>query len=239
MAIADKLDTLVGIIGIGRHPKGDRDPFALRRSALGLLRIIVENKLPLDLVQLVSIARQEYRSKLTNKTVENDVVEFLLGRFRAWYQDEGHAIDVIQAVLARRPTRPTDFDKRMKAVSSFRKREEANALAAANKRVGNILTKHGGSIDGELNLSLLQQEEEKALANALQHMQKELAPAFEQGDYQTALDKLAALRNVVDGFFDNVMVMAEEKEIRTNRLILLNQLRSLFLCVADISLLKN
>jgi glycyl-tRNA synthetase beta chain len=240
VAIADKLDTLVGIFGIGRHPKGDKDPFALRRAALGVLRIIVENKLPLDLVNLIALAQQEYGDKLSNPTVAEDVLQFFLARFRTWYLDEGYPVDVIQAVLARRPTQPADFDQRMRAVTHFRDREEAAALATANKRVSNILTKQAGLVIGEeLDVALLKQEEEKELANALQHMQKELAPVIEQGDYQSALDMLASLRDLVDAFFDNVMVMDEDQRIRENRLVILNQLRTLFLRIADISLLKT
>ncbi len=141
LAIADKMDTLAGIFGIGQHPKGDKDPFALRRAALGVLRIIVEKRLPLDLQTLTEEAVRLYGDKLTNANVVDDVIEFMLGRFRAWYQEEGHSVDTIQAVLARRPTRPADFDARVKAVSHFRTLEQAAALAAANKRVSNILAK--------------------------------------------------------------------------------------------------
>lgn len=139
LAIADKMDTLAGIFGIGQHPKGDKDPFALRRAALGVLRIIVEKNLSLDLQTLTEEAVRLYGSKLTNAKVVDDVIEFMLGRFRAWYQDEGHSVDTIQAVLARRPTKPADFDARVKAVTYFRTLDAAAALAAANKRVSNIL----------------------------------------------------------------------------------------------------
>lgn len=135
LAIADKMDTLAGIFGIGQHPKGDKDPFALRRAALGVLRIIVEKNLALDLQTLTEEAVRLYGDKLTNANVVDDVIDFMLGRFRARYQDEGYTVDTIRAVLARRPTRPADFDARMKAVSHFRTTEEASALAAANKRV--------------------------------------------------------------------------------------------------------
>ncbi len=131
VAIADKMDTLAGIFGIGQHPKGDKDPFALRRAALGVLRIIVEKNLALDLQTLTEEAVRLYGDKLTNGKVVDDVIDFMLGRFRAWYQDEGYSVDTIQAVLARRPTKPADFDARMKAVSHFRTLEEAAALAAA------------------------------------------------------------------------------------------------------------
>ncbi|MEE6039184.1 glycine--tRNA ligase subunit beta, partial [Avibacterium paragallinarum] len=151
VALADKLDTLTGIFGIGQHPKGDKDPFALRRAALGVLRIIVEKKLPLDLTDLVKKSTALFGDKLTNSNVVDYVVDFMLGRFRAWYQEEGIAVDVIQAVLARRPTRPADFDARVRAVAHFRTLDAAEALAAANKRVSNILAKAEGEI-GEIHL---------------------------------------------------------------------------------------
>ena len=151
VAIADKMDTLAGIFGIGQHPKGDKDPFALRRAALGVLRIIVEKNLNLDLQTLTEEAVRLYGDKLTNAKVVDDVIDFMLGRFRAWYQDEGYSVDTIQAVLARRPTRPADFDARMKAVSHFRTLEAASALAAANKRVSNILAKSDETLNERVN----------------------------------------------------------------------------------------
>ena len=238
VALADKLDTLTGIFGIGQHPKGDKDPFALRRAALGVLRIIVEKKLPLDLQSLVESAVELYGDKLSNKNVVNDVVDFMLGRFRAWYQDEGFGVDEIQAVLARRPTKPADFDARVKAVSYFRKLDSAAALAAANKRVSNILAKVEGELPTQVNRTLCQDPAEIALAEQVADLQQKLQPLFAAGDYQTALEQLAALRQAVDNFFDNVMVNAEDPTLRQNRLALLHNLRELFLQVADISLLQ-
>ncbi|WP_323975062.1 glycine--tRNA ligase subunit beta [Aeromonas hydrophila] len=238
VALADKFDTLAGIFGIGMLPKGDKDPFALRRAAIGALRIMTEKQLDLDLVELVEEAVRVYGDKLTNKTVVTDVVDFMLGRFRAAYQDEGIGADVVLAVLARRPTRPLDFDRRVKAVSHFRTLDAALALAAANKRVSNILAKVEGELPTAVKPELLVDAAEKALATQVAELQAELAPLFAAGDYQAALTRLAALREPVDTFFNEVMVMADDEALKANRLALLNNLRNLFLQVADISLLQ-
>ena len=237
VALADKFDTLTGIFGIGQAPKGSADPFALRRAALGALRIIVEKNLPLDLEDLVKKSTALFGDKLTNQNVVADVVDFMLGRFRAWYQDEGIAVDVIQAVLARRPTRPADFDARVRAVSHFRTLDSAEALAAANKRVSNILAKADAAV-GEINLTACVEPAEKALAEAVLALRTEVQPLIAQGDYTAVLDKLADLRAPVDNFFDNVMVNAEDPALRQNRLSILNTLQGLFLQVADISVLQ-
>ena len=270
VALADKFDTLTGIFGIGQAPKGSADPFALRRAALGALRIIVEKNLPLDLEDLVKKSVQSYESvaqtkfeenlgkgnprpifaiqkdgesklsvasPLTNANVVKEVVDFMLGRFRAWYQDKGIAVDVIQAVLARRPTRPADFDARVRAVSHFRTLDSAEALAAANKRVSNILAKADAAI-GEINLTACVEPAEKALAEAVLVLRTEVQPLIAQSDYTAVLDKLANLRAPVDSFFDNVMVNAEDPALRQNRLAILNTLQGLFLQVADISVLQ-
>ena len=237
VALADKFDTLTGIFGIGQAPKGSADPFALRRAALGALRIIVEKNLPLDLEDLVKKSAALFGDKLTNKNVVADVVDFMLGRFRAWYQDEGIAVDVIQAVLARHPTRPADFDARVRAVSHFRTLDSAEALAAANKRVSNILAKADAAI-GEINLTACVEPAEKALAEAVLALHTEVQPLIAKGDYTAVLDKLANLRAPVDNFFDNVMVNAEDPALRQNRLAILNTLQDLFLQVADISVLQ-
>ncbi|HGE6081390.1 TPA: glycine--tRNA ligase subunit beta [Vibrio cholerae] len=238
VAMADKLDTIVGIFGIGQAPKGS-DPFALRRASLGVLRILVEYGYQLDLVDLIAKAKSLFGNRLTNANVEQEVIEFMLGRFPTWYQDAGFSIDIIQAVLARNPTKPADFDQRVKAVSHFRALEEAEALAAANKRVGNILAKYDGELGEEIDLALLQEDAEKALAEAVEIMAEALEPAFATGNYQEALSKLAGLRAPVDAFFDNVMVMADDEALKKNRLTMLNKLRNLFLQIADISLLQK
>ena len=237
VALADKFDTLTGIFGIGQAPKGSADPFALRRAALGALRIIVEKNLPLDLEDLVKKSAALFGDKLTNQNVVADVVDFMLGRFRAWYQDEGIAVDVIQAVLARRPTRPADFDARVRAVSHFRTLDSAEALAAANKRVANILAKAEGDI-GAIDVALCVEPAEQELAQSVLSLAKEVQPLIAQGEYTAVLDKLAGLRQPVDNFFDNVMVNSEDAKLRQNRLAILNTLQGLFLQVADISLLQ-
>ena len=268
VALADKFDTLTGIFGIGQAPKGSADPFALRRAALGALRIIVEKNLPIDLEDIVGKASDAYKRQddekrekseffkvkplpndltpfsrgengriVTKQELINEVVDFMLGRFRAWYQDDGIAVDVIQAVLARRPTRPADFDARVRAVSHFRTLDSAEALAAANKRVSNILAKADAAI-GEINLTTCVEPAEKALAEAVLALRTEVQPLISQGDYTAVLDKLANLRAPVDSFFDNVMVNAEDPALRQNRLAILNTLQGLFLQVADISVLQ-
>jgi len=163
---------------------------------------------------------------------------FMLGRFRAWYQEEGHAVDTIQAVLARRPTKPADFDARVKAVSHFRTLDEAATLAAANKRVSNILAKSTDTLLDHVHASVLKEAAELKLATHLVVLRDKLEPLFAAGQYQEALVELAALRETVDSFFDTVMVMDENEAIRVNRLTLLSKLRELFLQVADISLLQ-
>lgn len=239
VAIAEKMDTLAGIFGIGQHPKGDKDPFALRRAAIGVLRIIVEKSLPLDLITLTEQAIALYGDKLTNTQTRDDVVSFMQGRFRAWYQEQGFAIDTIQAVLARNPTKPTDFDARIKAVSHFKTLEAASALAAANKRVANILSKVDvKTLPERINTALLVDEAEIELAKHVIVMHDKLEPYFEQGRYQEALVELATLRDIIDRFFTSVMVMVDDEKVKLNRLALLNILQNLFLKVADISLLQ-
>ena len=238
VAIADKMDSLVGIFGIGQAPKGDKDPFALRRAAIGALRIMVEKQLPLDLLELIAVSQQTFGDKLTQATVAEEVLEFMLARFRAWYEAEGYAVDVIQAVLARRPTNPADFDRRVKAVAEFRKLDAASALAAANKRVANILAKVEAELPQQINSSLLQPGAEQELADALAAKQTELSQLFQAGDYNRALSTLSSLRQVIDQFFDEVMVNVEDQAVRQNRLALLNQLRQAFLFVADIAVLQ-
>ncbi|WP_102505482.1 glycine--tRNA ligase subunit beta [Salinivibrio kushneri] len=238
LAMADKMDTIVGIFGIGQAPKGS-DPFALRRAALGVLRIVVENGYQLDLVDLIRDAEAQYDDRLTHKEVETDVLDFMLGRFRAWYQDMGYSVDIIQAVLARRPTKPADFDSRVKAVSHFRSLEEAEALAAANKRVGNILAKYDGELPSNVDTGLLEEDAEKALANVVAEKVAAVKPLFADSDYQGALTELAQLRTPVDTFFDNVMVMADDPALKANRLAMLHLIREQFLNVADISVLQK
>jgi glycyl-tRNA synthetase beta chain len=238
VAIADKIDTLAGIFGINQPPTGSKDPFALRRSAIGLLRIIIEKQLVLDVQALVNGATKLYGDKLSNANTASDVFEFLLGRYRAMYEEQGITPEVILAVQALRPTQPFDFDRRVKAVAQFAALPEAEALAAGNKRVSNILAKEVVAADAAVNPALLTEAAEKALGDAVSTLAVELAPLFEQRDYTTALNRLAALRPQVDAFFTEVMVMADDAAVKANRLALLARLRGLFLQVADISLLQ-
>jgi glycyl-tRNA synthetase beta chain len=239
VAIADRLDSLVGLFGINQPPSGTRDPFALRRASLGVLRIIIERELPLDLQSCCEWAAENFTA-LTEQNTASTVVDYMLERFRAHYEEQGINAEVYLAVHARRPTRPLDFDRRVKAVEAFRLLPEAEALAAANKRVSNILTKQGGEDIGDsINQDLLQDPAEKALAEQIHKQAEAVLPLFEKGDYAAALSSLASLRAPVDSFFNEVMVMAEDDATRNNRLAMLNQLRNLFLRVADISVLPT
>ena len=197
----------------------------------------VFNSLSEDVRNSVIIETEQYFLDYYIPIIREGIVDFMLGRFRAWYQDEGIAVDVIQAVLARRPTRPADFDARVRAVSHFRTLDSAEALAAANKRVSNILAKADAAI-GEINLTACVEPAEKVLAEAVLALRTEVQPLIAKGDYTTVLDKLANLRAPVDSFFDNVMVNAEDPALRQNRLAILNTLQGLFLQVADISVLQ-
>lgn len=239
VALADRLDSLVGLFGIDQPPSGTRDPFGLRRSALGVLRIIVERELPLDLQTCCEWAAANFTS-LTVEDPVTPVVDYMLDRFRAHYEEQGIGAEVYLAVHARRPTRPLDFEQRIRAVEAFRQLPAAQALAAANKRVSNILVKQGGEgLSERVDSSLLQDAAEKALAEAVDAQADKVTPLFARGDYGAALTSLADLRETVDRFFDDVMVMADDTAIRNNRLALLNRLRNLFLQVADISLLPT
>ena len=239
VAIADRLDSMVGLFGINQPPTGTRDPFALRRAALGVLRIIIERQLPLDLQICCDLAEHQF-TDLPADNPATSVVDYMLERFRAYYDEQGIPADVFLAVHARRPTRPLDFDRRIKAVQAFRQLPEAEALAAANKRVSNILAKQDDSaVHNSVDPSLLQDAAEKALAEQIDKQADIVLPLFENGDYAAALHSLADLHQPIDRFFDEVMVMAEDDAVRNNRLALLNRLRNLFLRVADISLLPS
>lgn len=239
VAIADRLDSLVGLFGINQPPSGTRDPFALRRASLGVLRIIVDRGLPLDLQTCCEWAEQNF-SNLPAQNTATTVVDYMLERFRAHYEEQGIGAEVYLAVHARRPTRPLDFDRRVKAVEAFRKLPEAEALAAANKRVSNILAKNtDGTIGEAVEHSLLQDQAETALAAKVDSLAQEVTPLFDKGDYASALSALAKLHAPVDAFFAEVMVMADDPAVRDNRLALLNRLRNLFLRVADISVLPG
>ncbi len=239
VAIADRLDTLVGIFGIGQKPSGVKDPFGLRRAALGVLRTLIETPLDLDLEELLKVAAEELAGKLDATTAVPEVFEFMMDRLKAYYSDRGIAPDVVDAVMSCRPTRPADFDRRIRAVSEFRRMEEAEALAAANKRIRNILKKTEERFPDSASPALFQDEAEHALFRQMDTLRTEVSPLFEAGDYSAAMKRLATLRGSVDGFFDKVMVMCEEEDLRGNRLALLNTLSELFLRTADISRLQG
>ncbi|MFT7300017.1 MAG: glycyl-tRNA synthetase beta chain [Porticoccus sp.] len=242
LALADRLDTLVGIFGIGQSPTGSKDPFALRRASLGVLRIIVERGIDLDLQEVLTAAVSQHTSlgadSGTVEATSKQVLTYTLDRFRSWYEDENIPTEVFQAVAARQLSNPLDIHQRVQAVHAFNQLAEAAALAAANKRVSNILSKQVDStIAVEVDNTLLVDSAEKALALSLAELTTEVKPLLQDRDYTEALKQLARLRQSVDQFFDDVMVMVDDDTLRNNRLALLQQLRNLFLEVADISLL--
>ena len=238
VAIADKVDSLVGIFGINQPPKGDKDPFALRRAAIGLIRIIIEKQLNLDIAELIAKSVELYQDKLSNDDVATHVLDFILGRYRAYYQDQNISVDVIQAVLANAPSAPLDFDKRIHAVTHFKTLAESATLAAANKRVGNILVKFKGELFTTFNHDLASETAEKELAKNFADVNVKVIPLMADKNYQAALTELATLKQPIDNFFDNVMVMADDEQVKTNRLTLLSEIRNSFFAIADISLLQ-
>lgn len=239
LAISDKLDTLVGIFAIGQKPTGEKDPYALRRASLGILRTIIERELDLDLRQLIDTAADLYADDVNAASAKDDVFEFMLERLRAYYLDRGVLVDVFDAVSALKPTRPLDFDKRVRAVSAFRALPEAESLSAANKRVGNILKKADISDAPAVNAGLFELQEEETLYNELEALKSKTEPMFDMGDYEAALRDLSALRKPVDDFFDNVMVMTDNIDIRNNRIALLGKMNTLFMRAADLSRLHQ
>jgi len=240
VALADRLDNLSGLFGIGQPPTGNRDPFALRRAALGILRILVEKQIDLDLNDLLELALAQHNfSDEVSENTRKQAIRYLIDRFNAWYADQDVAPGIIQSVQSSGVTNPLDFDRRIKAVHSFSQLPAADSLAAANKRVANILNKSGDlKISESIDASLLTEDAETQLTNKLAQCQQVVTPLIEQRDYQQCLAELAALRDEVDIFFDQVMVMADDMTIRQNRLAILQQLRALFLQVADISYLS-
>lgn len=239
LAIADRLDTLVGIFAIGQTPTGDKDPFALRRAALGVLRIIIENELDLDLLHLVKISAEQHDKSIKAHAAESAVVEFMLDRLNAYYLDKGIRADVLDAVISTKPTKPMDINHRLLAVDTFRQLAAAESLAAANKRISNILKKVEGKLPEAIDEKLLQEAAEKNLYKTLTTLDDKVQTLIDQAKYQDALSALSALRDTVDSFFDKVMVMADDEAVRNNRIALLNKLHGLFIQVADISKLQN
>ena len=239
LSISDKLDTLVGIFAIGQKPTGEKDPYALRRASLGILRTIIERQLDLDLKQLISESAALLKDKVDASEVEAEVFDYILERLRAYYIDRNVSADVFDAVSALSPSRPLDFDKRIKAVTAFRELAEAESLAAANKRVGNILKKSKVGDGIVVDESLLSEDAEKKLYETLNTLSQTVEPMFDSGDYETALSQLSSLRDPVDAFFDTVMVMADDEAIKNNRIALLNTMNQLFLRAADLSRLHQ
>ncbi len=240
VSIADKIDTIVGLFGIKQPPSGEKDPFALRRAALGVLRIFIEKQLPLDLHALLNKAALGYGTLLINPSVVPQTFDFMMERLRAWYLDRGIAAEVFSAVLARTPTSALDFHHRIQAVQHFQSLPEAQALAAAHKRVSNILKDPDGEWRNHpINPTLLTEAAEHHLLAAMEQKNKEVEPLFRKAQYTEVLTHLAALRAPIDEFFNKVMVMVEDERLRNNRLALLYQLQQLFLQVADISQLAQ
>ena len=234
LAVADKLDTLIGILGLGKHPTGDKDPFGLRRAALGVLRILIGCDMPLDLEQLADQAIAAYGTRLSNSNIKADFMDFMNGRYQPWFVDEGISVDVVKAVLAVKPTEPLDFYRRVQAVLNFKGLPEAQALAAANKRVSNILAKRETAEPlPAVNESLLELAEERALFTALQQYEQQ-----QLTDYAAKLAALAGLKTPIDAFFDKVMVNVDEPAVKNNRLSLLDRLHQHFLAIADIAELQ-
>ncbi len=241
LALADRLDTMVGIFAIGQAPTGDKDPFALRRAALGVVRILIERDLELDLMDCLRAAadaHERQRKGLVATDTVDTVYEFVVARLQPYYETQGFAVDEIESVAAMRPSQLNDVDKRLRAVAAFRRLPEAASLAAANKRISNILKKTGERIPEQYDESQLVDVAERELAQQLRLLTAETLPLFEAREYEQAMKRLAALRDPVDRFFDQVMVMVDDAALRANRLALLATMRELFLRVADLSRLQ-
>lgn len=235
LSLADRLDTIMGIFAIDMKPTGSKDPFSLRRAALGALRIIIEGKLNVDLKALLEEAAKGLQDKVDASKAVEDAYTFVMERLKAYYQDQGINSDTVNSVASLNPKQPLDFDQRVKAVADFRNLAESESLAAANKRISNILKKVETEIPASVNESLLNEDAEKTLNKAIIALQAKVQPLYANGEYSKALASLAVLREDVDNFFDNIMVMDEDLTLRDNRLALLSQLRGLFLEVADLS----
>lgn len=239
IALADRLDTLIGIFGINQEPSGDKDPFGLRRAALSILRILIEKRLNLDLLSLLTEAAKNYSIPLENKNVINDVLNFIYDRLKSLYQDQGITLDVLASVTSLNITRPYDLDCRIKAVNDFKKLSASESLSVANKRVSNILNKYTHEIAlVDIDETLFETDAERLLGEALKEQQSQISILSGSAQYQKVLTQLAQLREPVDNFFEKVLVMTEDKPRRENRLLMLKKLRALFLQVADIALLQ-
>lgn len=240
LAMADKIDTIVGCFGVGQQPTGDKDPFGLRRAALGVLRILIEKEIDVDLKDILNAACGLYQVPLTNTAVINDVLSFMQERLRSFYQDQGISADVFVAVLAVEKSKPFDINQRIVAVQHFKNLPEAAALSQTNKRVSNLLEQQSEKLSIEtINDALFEFDEEKVLATEIAKKEQITKQLHVERNYVAILTALAALRDAVDAFFDHVLVLTEDKARRQNRLLMLNKLRRLFLQVADIALLQS
>lgn len=238
LSLADKTDLLVGIFGIGQKPSGAKDPFALRRAAVGLLRILVEGNHSVDLAELFNHAATTYGDRLAKPFKVDELIEFVMERLRSYYLDRGERYDVIDAVAAKGLTDMRDFNRRVTAIADFRQSEAADSLAAASKRINNILKKAKGDAAASVSGEHLIEPAEKHLAESLQSIALELEPQFEAGDYVEAMRSTAKLRESVDDFFDNVMVMVDDEALKANRLALLTRVADLCSRTADLSQLQ-
>ena len=239
VALADKLETLVGLFSIGEKPTGDKDPFALRRQALGIIRMLVENKLPLPLEQLIQDVLSAFDNQSDSAATVAAIKEFCFDRLSVNLRENGASAQEVDAVLSLDPALLSEIPQRLTAVRTFAELAEAPALAAANKRVSNILKKVEGEVQAQVNTSLLQEPAEIALNNALSKVKPEADTLFENGDYTASLKALAALKAPVDDFFDNVMVNADDPALKANRLGLLATLHQAMNRVADLSKLAG
>ncbi len=235
LAIADKLDTITGIFGIGQIPTGDKDPFALRRAALGLVRIMIEKQLDVDLYQLIQSSLKLHESVESIDTLMDEIYDFIIGRLRAYYTDQGISSEQFEAVRVCRPAQPIEFAKRIEAVQQFSQMPAAESLSAANKRIANILKKDTDILPDVVNTDLFEETAEKALWTALEALRETVNAHVAKRDYVAAIRSLTTIREAVDQFFDDVMVMTDNLPVRQNRLALLNQIYQLFLQVADVS----
>jgi glycyl-tRNA synthetase beta chain len=236
VALADKLETLVGMFGIGNLPSGDKDPFALRRHALGVIRMLIEKDLALNLADLLALATPVFGGKITDAS--QALADFIYDRLAGSLREQDFSAQEVDAVLALRPARLGQIARRLAAVRAFAALPESPALAAANKRIGNILKK-ADAVDAHVNAALLQEQAERALHAAMIKLLPESTAQFEAGDYTASLQTLAALRDPVDAFFDDVMVNAQEMDLRLNRLGLLKSLHVAMNRVADLSRLAS
>ena len=239
LALADKLDTITGIFGIGEVPTGDKDPFALRRAALGVMRIMIEKELDLDLHYLIEASLKLHSQVVFSAELVESIYDFIIGRLKAYYADQGISAEAFEAVRVCRPAHPIDFSKRIEAVKIFAQLAGVESLTAAHKRIQNILKKVPGDWPEEVNPNLFEQDAERDLWHKLDQLREEVSSLIAARDYASALVKLAEVREPVDAFFDQLMVMAEDEAVRRNRLALLNQIYQLFMAVADISRLSS